>query len=198
MNLANGLTLTRIILAPLFLLLISVPNIYTHYGALLVFTVACLTDLLDGYIARIRNQITNFGKFMDPLADKLLVVMGLVSFAQLSLIPVWVVILIISREIFITGVRALCAYKGVFIFPTRLARAKTATEMALIIICLLFTTTRTTFASLSALDGYWREDYSLYITRGIFYLSLVALTLALVSGIHYIWKNKETLWGASP
>jgi CDP-diacylglycerol--glycerol-3-phosphate 3-phosphatidyltransferase len=198
MNLANGLTLARIILAPFFLLLISVPNIYTHYGALLVFTVACLTDLLDGHIARVRNQITNFGKFMDPLADKLLVVMGLISFAQLSLIPVWIAILIISREIFITGVRALCAYKGVFIFPTRLARAKTAVEMALVIICLLFTTTRTTFTSISVLDGYWREDYGLYITKGIFYLSLVALVLALVSGIHYIWKNKETLWGAAP
>lgn len=196
MNLANKLTLSRIIIAPIFLVLLLIENIHTHYAALLVFTFACITDILDGYIAKVRNQITNFGKFMDPLADKILVSMGLISFDKLNLIPTWVVILIISREIFITGLRALCAYKGVFIFTIRLARWKTATQMILIIICLLFTTLRTTIIHSPSLQTYWRGEYTEYFAQGIYLLSIIALALTLISGVYYVWKNKETLWGA--
>jgi len=196
MTLANKLTLSRIIIAPIFLILLLFDNIYTQYSALFIFAYACLTDILDGYFARVLNQLTSFGKFMDPLADKILVAMGLISFDKLNFIPTWVVILIISREIFVTGIRALCAFKGVFIYPIRMARLKTAVEMILIILCLLFVTMRTTVFYFPSLAIHWRGVYTQYFTQGIFWVSILALVLALASAIYYVWKNKETIWSA--
>ena len=99
MNLANKLTMIRIFLVPVFLIFITVEDIpYGSIIATVVFIIASLTDQLDGHIARSRNQITNFGKFMDPLADKLLVTAALVSLVELNLVPGWAVVVILARE----------------------------------------------------------------------------------------------------
>ena len=99
MNLANKLTLGRIFLVPIFLIFIATKNIpYGTFIATFVFILASITDKLDGYIARSRNQITNFGKFMDPLADKLLVSTALISLVELHVVPGWAAIIIIARE----------------------------------------------------------------------------------------------------
>lgn len=110
MNLANKLTLLRVFLIPVFMISILTnmfPAPYDRYIGVFIFVVASLTDFLDGYIARSRNMVTNFGKFMDPLADKLLVCAALISMVYLGDLSAWVVIIIISREFIITGFRTL-------------------------------------------------------------------------------------------
>ena len=117
MNLANKLTMVRIIAIPFFLLFMFIGNIYTRVAALLIFILAALTDMYDGIIARHREEVTNFGKFIDPLADKLIVSAAFISFVQLRelAIPAWMVILVISREFIITGLRSVAASRGTII-----------------------------------------------------------------------------------
>ena len=113
MNLANKLTMIRIFLVPVFLVFIAVRDIpYGSIVATAVFIIASITDQLDGHIARSRNQITNFGKFMDPLADKLLVTAALISLVELNMIPGWAVVIIIAREFAVSGLRTLAASNG--------------------------------------------------------------------------------------
>lgn len=113
MNLANKLTLIRIFLVPVFLVFIAVKDIpYGSFIATFIFILASLTDKLDGYIARSRNQITNFGKFMDPLADKLLVTAALISLVDLQVVPGWAAVVIIAREFAVSGLRSIAAAQG--------------------------------------------------------------------------------------
>ena len=116
MNLANKLTMLRVILVPIFLIFLIGKGIpYVSIIATLIFIIASLTDQLDGYIARSRNQITNFGKFMDPLADKLLVTAALISLVELHLIPSWAAVIIIAREFAVSGLRTVAASEGTVI-----------------------------------------------------------------------------------
>ena len=116
MNLPNKLTMLRIILIPVFLVLVLVESIPMHYlWALLVYLIACFTDTLDGHIARSRGLVTDFGKLMDPLADKLLVMSALVAFIPVADVPVWVVVVILAREFMVTSLRLIAAGKGVVI-----------------------------------------------------------------------------------
>ena len=128
MNLPNRLTMFRVMLIPLFLSLLPVSRI----GAVGVFALACFTDWLDGFIARRQNLITNFGKLMDPLADKLLVAAALVAMVELGCIPAWIAILIISREFLVTGLRLAALEKRVVIAAGYWAKWKTAVTMVMI------------------------------------------------------------------
>ena len=113
MNTANKLTLLRVVMIPAFLLVLYLHVPGANYWALAIFALASITDTLDGYIARHYNQITDFGKFMDPLADKLLVCSALICLIELGQIPAWVVIIIISREFIISGFRLVASDNGV-------------------------------------------------------------------------------------
>ena len=116
MNLPNKLTMLRIILIPVFLVLLLVESIPLHYlWSLIVYLAACFTDTLDGYLARSRNLVTDFGKLLDPLADKLLVMSALVAFIPVAGVPVWVVVIILAREFMVTSLRLIAAGKGVVI-----------------------------------------------------------------------------------
>ena len=116
MNLPNKITIFRVCMIPVFLIFMLVPNIpYGNYIAVAVFAIACLSDALDGYLARKHNLVTNFGKFMDPLADKLLVCSALICFVELSYMPAWIVIVIIAREFIISGFRLIASDNGVVI-----------------------------------------------------------------------------------
>lgn len=131
MNLANKLTIMRIILIPLFLVFILVKDIpYGSLIALLIFVLASITDKVDGYIARSRNQITNFGKFMDPLADKMLVISALIALVECGLIPSWMVIVIIAREFAISGLRMLAASEGLIVAASWWGKIKTVIQIA--------------------------------------------------------------------
>jgi len=139
LNLPNKLTLVRVLLIPVFLIIL-LGGFFTPYANLLaaaVFIIASVTDWLDGFIARRYNLITNFGKFADPLADKLLTAAALIAFVELKALDAWVVVLLISREFVITGFRLLCAEKGVVLAADFWGKFKTAVQMVMIIYVLL-------------------------------------------------------------
>src|SRR4051812_14424298 len=117
MNLPNKLTVLRLLLVPVFMIFTIIDNVWTRIFALLIFIVASLTDLYDGYFARKYGEITTFGKFMDPLADKFLISAAFICFVSMRelRVPAWMVVLIIGREFLITGLRTLAASKGVII-----------------------------------------------------------------------------------
>ena len=137
MNLANKITIFRVFLVPLFMIVLYSNLQYSTYIAAIIFIFASLTDTLDGYIARSRNLITNFGKFADPLADKILVSAALISLVDLGRIPGWVVVIIIAREFIITGFRIIAVSEGITIAASSLGKIKTITQLVAIISLLL-------------------------------------------------------------
>ncbi len=173
MNLPNKLTMFRVVLIPFFVLfmLIDITQ-FDKWIALAVFIVASLTDLLDGKIARKYNLVTNFGKFMDPLADKLLVCSALICLVALSKIPAWIVIVIIAREFIISGFRLIASDNGVVIAASYWGKFKTTFQM--VMICLMI-------ADIGALS---------LLTAIVMW---VALVLTVVSLIDYLVKNKDVM-----
>lgn len=177
MNIPNKLTLFRVILIPFFLffLLTGYGGAYSRWIALGIFVVASLTDLLDGQIARKYHLVTNFGKFMDPLADKLLVCSAMIAFVELGQMPSWVVIIIISREFAISGFRLVAADNGIVIAASWWGKFKTVSQMAMVILMI---------ADIEQLD---------LVTEIIMWL---ALALTLISMIDYFIKNRGVMKGS--
>ncbi|MCP4632384.1 MAG: CDP-diacylglycerol--glycerol-3-phosphate 3-phosphatidyltransferase [candidate division Zixibacteria bacterium] len=186
MNLPNKLTISRIILSPVFYFLFIIENRITRALSLLVFTVAALTDLYDGYLARKYNILTNFGKFMDPLADKILTSTAFISFVALDYAQAWMVSTIIVREFIITGLRSLVAYKGQVIMPSFLAKVKAASQMIVIVFMLIIVNGET-------LLGSYSKDIPLFNTitmQGYFnYMILFTTILTVWTGLDYIIKS---------
>lgn len=140
MNLPNKLTMFRVILIPVFIVVLMtglIADPINRYIGTLIFCVASFTDYLDGHIARKYNLVTNFGKFMDPLADKLLVSSALICMIEMGMLPAWIVIIIISREFIITGFRLIAAEGGLVIAASWWGKIKTVTQMIMIILLLL-------------------------------------------------------------
>lgn len=131
MNLPNKLTIFRVILIPFFIVTLMLPDVFPHndHIALTIFIVASITDWFDGYLARKNNLVTNFGKFMDPLADKMLICSALICLVDLGRIPSWMVIIIIIREFFIQGFRTIAADNGVVISASWWGKFKTGFQM---------------------------------------------------------------------
>jgi len=178
MNLPNKLTLFRVILVPFFVLFmeLSLPGGINRYIALAIFAVASLTDLLDGKIARKYNLVTNFGKFMDPLADKLLVAAAMICL--IGIIPKWVVIVIISREFIISGFRLIAAEGGKVIAAGWWGKIKTTVQMIMIIWLIL--------------DINFKPIAAAYNIIGTI-LIYASLILTIVSLIDYFAKNKNVI-----
>ena len=192
MNIPNALTISRIVLAPVFMILFLIDNIYTKTLALLIFVLAVFTDLYDGYLARKNGMITGFGKFMDPLADKILVSTALVCFVALDYVKTWMVLTIIVREFFITGFRTLAAYRGFVIAPTILAQWKTVSQMFIITLILLYTVLKTLLIPL----GYnWSIFTSPWTNRTFDIAMFVVMVLTVVTGVIYLIKNASLLKG---
>jgi len=139
MNIANRLTVLRVVLIPIFLFTFWFPafGAYGRYAAAAVFVLASFTDMLDGMLARRLNLITNFGKFMDPLADKLLVSAALVALTEAGDVGPWFVIIIVSREFVVTGVRLIAAERGVVIAADKLAKLKTVAQIITVVFFLV-------------------------------------------------------------
>lgn len=172
MNLANKITISRIFLVPLFLFFLLVKIPYGNWIATIIFIIAALTDSLDGYIARNRNQITKFGKFLDPLADKLIVTAALVALVERQIIPSWLVVIILAREFAITGLRAVAASEGNVIAASNWGKLKTVTQIIAIIAALI--------------ELKYKEFFNIYI-----YLMYIATIITIISGIDYIKKNRK-------
>src|SRR5690625_3882208 len=188
MNLPNKLTISRILLIPIFIILLSVPldfgawNIVgtelpiTHFIAAMIFLFASTTDWVDGYIARKYNLITNLGKFLDPLADKLLVSAALIMLVQLELAAAWIVIIIISREFAVTGLRLVAAGEGIVLAASSMGKLKTVSQIAAIAL-LIFHNFPFVFLNVPV------DTIVLYI----------ALILTTWSGIDYFIKNAHVM-----
>ena len=147
-----------------------------HFIASLIFIAASVTDWLDGYVARKYNLITNLGKFLDPLADKILVTAALVSLVHHDMAPAWIVIIIISREFAVTGIRLIAAGEGDVIAASQLAKWKTTVQLIAIVVLLLY---NIPFHLISFPFG----ELMLWL----------ALILTILSGFDYFWKNRELL-----
>jgi CDP-diacylglycerol--glycerol-3-phosphate 3-phosphatidyltransferase len=181
----------RVALTPVFVIL------YQYVGAffsLLAFSAAAITDLLDGRIARRTGKVTDFGKFMDPLADKLLVGAALIAFLWLGpkLITTWMVLIIMIREITITILRTLAARKGNVIAATRLGKYKASSQMYSIAISLLLLTIHDIKTRFFA-DRWHFLDKIHHHNGPIYYLMLIPVLLTLISGLEFIYNNRKTL-----
>jgi CDP-diacylglycerol--glycerol-3-phosphate 3-phosphatidyltransferase len=132
MNIPNLLTISRIVLSPVFLIFMQFESFGWRLAATLIFVCAALTDLADGYFARRLGHHTGFGKFMDPLADKILISTAFLTFIGLGYARDWMVIIIVVREFLVTGLRSMAAYRGTVIVPSMLAKWKTAAQMTVI------------------------------------------------------------------
>ena len=174
MNLPNKLTIMRVILIPFFVFFLLSPYFpaYGNYIAVAIFIVASLTDMLDGKIARKYNLVTNFGKFMDPLADKLLVCSAMICLIELDRLAAWIVIVIIAREFIISGFRLVASDNGIVIAASWWGKSKTISQMIMIILLIA------DIPALSVLNTV---------------LIWVALILTVVSLIDYLVKNKNVL-----
>jgi len=137
MNLPNKLTMLRMAMIPAFVIFMMVPFAAGRYIALVIFIAASLTDTADGYIARKYNLVTDFGKFMDPLADKLLVCSAMICLVHTDEIPFWIVIIIIAREFIISGFRLVAADNGIVIAASMWGKVKTVCQMVMVIVILL-------------------------------------------------------------
>lgn len=192
MNLANKLTLLRMILVPIFLIFIAVKGIpYGTFIATFIFVIASITDKLDGYIARSRNQITNFGKFMDPLADKLLVTAALVSLVEYGVVPSWAAIIIIAREFAVSGLRTLAAAEGKVIAASWWGKIKTVIQIVAIILLLIeINITQSTSLYNAVINSDFLTSFFKYIPS----LALnIAVAITIISGYDYFRKNKNVI-----
>lgn len=182
MNWPNRLTILRVILIPFFVacLLLDNGDGVLRYWALSIFIVASLTDALDGHIARKYNLVTNFGKFMDPLADKLLVCSAMICFIELGRMPAWVVLVIIAREFIISGFRLIASDNGVVIAASWWGKSKTIVQMVMIIFLML-----DLGAVLPAAKA------GIVIAEQV--LIYLALVLTVISLVDYIVKNRKVL-----
>ena len=138
MNVPNILSIARIILTPLFIILLFADFKMAKVFALLVFAIAAITDAYDGYLARKYNQITPVGKFLDPVADKILVLSAFISFAFINIIDFWMVGIIIFRDLFVTGLRFIMSSRGFEFVTSKLSKYKTAFQLTIIILTLIF------------------------------------------------------------
>ncbi|MBQ2099960.1 MAG: CDP-diacylglycerol--glycerol-3-phosphate 3-phosphatidyltransferase [Lachnospiraceae bacterium] len=195
MNLPNKLTIFRVILIlPFVVLLLGSAQGWGWFQgifgeepyvpewiALAIFIIACLTDTLDGKIARKYNLVTNFGKFMDPLADKLLVCAAMIVLVEMGRIPSWIVVLIISREFIISGFRLIASDKGVVIAASYWGKFKTTFQM--IMIGMMLVEDIPVFANLG------NNVFDILTTI----IMIIALALTLISLVDYVWKNKDVM-----
>jgi CDP-diacylglycerol--glycerol-3-phosphate 3-phosphatidyltransferase len=170
LNTANKLTMVRIILIPIFLAVLYIGFTGSNYVAMAVFIAAGLTDIADGYIARSRNQVTDFGKFMDPLADKVLVFSAMIWFVERGIMPAWAVLIVIIREFMVTALRLIAVGNGRVIAAEFSGKVKTTVTM----LCL--------------------TAMFLQMPQWLIYVNVGAITVTtVISGVEYFVKNKDIL-----
>lgn len=195
MNLANKLTIFRIILVPVMVAFAYIPLKGDVYGIAIsmiiieaIFIIASITDKLDGYIARSRNQVTTFGKFLDPLADKILVLAAMVILVEIGKLPAWIPIIVLAREFIVSGFRLIAVEKGgVVIAASIWGKLKTVTQMIALIFAFI-----DIGAFFSFVDG-GLSGAHLVINIVTSVMMLVSTVATIFSGVDYIWKGRSVL-----
>ncbi|MFQ3671131.1 MAG: CDP-diacylglycerol--glycerol-3-phosphate 3-phosphatidyltransferase [Verrucomicrobiia bacterium] len=187
MNLPNQLTLGRLILCFVFTFFMQVDLAYAGLVALLLFILASLTDWLDGFLARRLNLITDLGKLLDPLADKILIAAVFIGFVGKDLAPAWIVVCIVAREFLITGLRGLASAKGVILPAQSWGKHKTISQMITAIIGLLLLA----LADFPTFPASWLPPLRNYLFDPLLYL---ALAITIYSGIAYFISNQKLVF----
>ena len=188
MTLPNILTILRILLTPVFILCLFAKFDNAQLWALFIFIVASITDAYDGYYARKNDMVTDTGKFLDPLADKILVSSAFISFAVMGLIDFWMVTLIIFRDLFVTGLRVIMSRKGFTMMTSQIAKSKTSVQISTIIFTL-------TIVSLKGISWTIVMDYLTFVKEYdlVYYLTMVAVLFTLYTGFTYIQENRKAI-----
>jgi CDP-diacylglycerol--glycerol-3-phosphate 3-phosphatidyltransferase len=194
MNLPNKLTLLRIIIAPIFMYFFILDSFYWRLVALGLFLVAALTDFIDGHYARKYGIITGFGRFMDPLADKILVSSALISFIALDYVSPLPVMLIIGREFLITGLRLLVAYSGVVIPPTWWAKVKTFMQISLVGLVLVYINLIKTLEHFnSPALAFFQLDFHFYFNLLLWITAVITVGTGIDYIVRYFYMIKTVL-----
>lgn len=187
MNLPNKLTISRILITLAFIFFVLSEGLMAKVWALAAFLLASLTDLLDGFIAKKKNQVTDFGKIMDPIADKILTLSAFLAFVELDIVQAWMVIVIIFREVMITALRGFALAKGKVIPADDGGKQKTVSQVIAIIVILVFLIFKTGGGNFFP---FWNENIEALSGKLIFGLMVIAVFFTLVSGIAYLIKNR--------
>jgi len=189
MNIANRLTLLRIVLTFIFMFFLFCHGLWAKVLSLLLFIFAALSDFFDGRIAQRKNMVTDFGRLMDPIADKILVLAAFAAFVQMQLIPAWMFVIIISREIIITSLRFFALNKGRVLSASKAGKHKTFSQMAVILFILLFIVLKEMMLAFFTWNPTWEKLFS----RSIYILMFLTVVLTLYSGLSYLWKNRKVI-----
>ncbi len=189
MNLANRLTMLRILLTFIFMFFLFCEGLWAKAASLIVFMLAALSDLFDGLIAQRWNMVTDFGRLMDPIADKILVLAAFAAFVQMQLIDAWMFVIIVSREILITSLRLFALNKGKVLSAARAGKHKTVSQMAVIFAILGFILLKEIVLKYSTWNPAWEKIFR----QGIFFIMLLTLGLTLYSGLSYLWENRKVI-----
>lgn len=188
MAIPNILTVMRIFLTPIFIICLFSDFFGAQLWALVIFIVASITDAYDGYLARKNNMVTDTGRFLDPLADKILVSSAFISFSIMGLIDIWMVALIIFRDLFVMGLRFLMSRRGFIMITSKIAKSKTGVQVGIIIFTLLFLT-------LKGFNWVLLEDYLILINEYqlVYYLTMIAVIFTVYTGYTYIQENRKAI-----
>ena len=189
MNIANRLTMLRIILTFVFMFFLFIPALWAKATALLIFIFAALSDFFDGKIAQKRNMVTDFGKLMDPIADKILVLAAFAAFVQIQLIDAWMFVIVVAREILITSLRLFALNKGKVLSAAKAGKHKTLSQMVVIFYILGFIVLKEAILTFST----WNPSWESFFRNSIYMMMLLTVGLTLYSGLSYLWENRKVI-----
>lgn len=190
MNLPNKITLARILLTFVFMVCLFMSGLFWKVAALCVFVIAVCSDYLDGFIAKKYNISSDFGKIMDPVADKILTLAAFLAFVEMKLVPAWIVVIIIMRELLITSIRLKALSHNEVLEAGMGGKHKTASQMLSIFVILVFIIIKE--AGVQTF-GFWNASFEYWYRQVIFVLMLITAILTVISGISYLAGNKKYL-----
>jgi len=188
-NIANKLTMLRIILTFVFMFFLFIPALWAKATALLIFIFAALSDFFDGRIAQKRDMVTDFGKLMDPIADKILVLAAFAAFVQIQLIDAWMFVIVVAREILITSLRLFALNKGKVLSAAKAGKHKTLSQMVIIFYILGFIVLKEAILTFST----WNPSWENFFRNSIYMMMLLTVGLTLYSGLSYLWENRKVI-----
>lgn len=189
MNLPNKITISRILLAFIFMFFVFCHGLLFKILALIVFTLAAISDYYDGFLAKKRGLVSDFGKIMDPIADKILVLSAFLAFVQMQLVEAWMVAVIILRELLITSLRLYALNQGRVLAANRGGKHKTISQMVTIFLILIFIVLKSTLSHFNL----WQNSMEAIYLRAIYLLMLITVSLTLISGLSYLWENRKLI-----
>lgn len=194
MNIANKITMTRIALTFVFIFFLLFPFegiwiLWAKILSLITFTIAAISDFIDGMIANKKNMVTDFGRLMDPIADKILVLAAFIAFVQMQLVDAWMFLIIVSRELLITSLRLFALNKGKVLSAARAGKHKTVSQMAVIFYILGFIVLKECILTFST----WNPAWEKFFHNSIYIMMLITVALTLYSGLSYLWENRKII-----